>query len=90
MPLPKMFLGYFLSLSYAQCALKDFCSACGPAFSAAAMRMFCQNLFVASAVLPWIAAGAFIFKAPTAPSPFGSKPMGDIMPAAAALQEAVP
>ena len=54
------------------------------------MRMFCQNLFVASAVLPWIAAGAFIFKAPTAPSPFGSKPMGDIMPAAAALQEAVP
>lgn len=54
------------------------------------MRMFCQTLFVASAVLPWTAAGAFIFKAPTAPSPLGSKPMGDIKPAAAALQEAVP
>ena len=54
------------------------------------MRMFCQTLFVVSAVLPWTAAGAFIFKNPTAPSPFGSKPMGDIMPAAAALQEAVP
>ena len=85
----RMFCQNLLVVLRNTCALKDFCSACAPNFSPAAMRMFCQNLLVASAMLPWRAAGAFIFKTPTAPSPPSSKPMGDIKPAAAALQEAV-